>query len=97
MQSTEQLFIALSNISQNKRHHILTPKTSKHAWHLVVKDPGDWNQVSKIIKQVLEEGKMSTYGPVLKKELCCMNHIVEVSIAPLSDGSFSIADAWVKT
>lgn len=97
LQNIDECLIALSKTQKNKIHHILMPTTGKHAWHLVVKNPLDWNQVARVIEQVLIDGTISPYGPVFKKELSFKGNIVEVIIAPFDDGSLSIVDAWVKT
>jgi hypothetical protein len=85
------------SLDKNKIHHILTPKTGSHAWHLVVEDPLNWDQVIRVIEKVIEKGKISPYGIVFQKKLSFKGQMVEVIIAPFSDGSFSIADAWVRT
>ena len=86
---------ALSNLGANKIHHILQ---EKHAWHLVTDSPDDWQSVSRIIADVLENGDEVRYGRnALARDMKVGDQTVRVTYMKLDDESIRISDAWVVT
>jgi len=92
-----EIIAEVSALGQNKIHHILAIKSGKHAWHKVVQDPTNWNEVAIIISRTMQQGKEIGYKLVSKKYLTVNDSIVEVIFKRFSDGSIAISDAWVKT
>ncbi|MDR0299415.1 MAG: hypothetical protein LBI13_04960, partial [Streptococcaceae bacterium] len=89
----EALAPEVESIDENGIHHILQ---SSHNWGKVVEDPNDWNQVSKIVSKVMEEGTEGPYRGVFKKALEVNGKIVEVTYNKMENGEIKISDAWIK-
>lgn len=83
----------VSELGPNKINHILQ---DKHLWSKVVSDPNDWNQVSKVMSKVMEQGVEGPYKDVFSKILDVNGHTVEVTYTKLSNGIIKISDAWVR-
>ena len=93
----EHITTAINEIIPNKIHHILTPKTGKHAWHLVCENALDWSEIKEVIKKVMLEG-ITTYRKVgFQKTLQIGTEDVVLTFIQRSNGSLVISDAWVKT
>lgn len=87
--------VAAISHNLNKINHILTPQTGKHAWHKVVNDPKDWNQVAQVISEVMTKGVPGTHkNQALKKSLNIGKETVEV-IYVVINGQVKISNAWV--
>ncbi|MEB2280720.1 hypothetical protein LAV73_12000 [Lysinibacillus xylanilyticus] len=77
-------------------HHILQ---YKHAWDKVVTDKNNWDEVSKVISNVMENGTEGPYKKsALKRSISVNDQIVEVTFVKLpTNRKIKISDAWVKT
>lgn len=85
---------ALNELDPNKIHHILL---EKHAWHLVTDKPNDWDSVSRIIADVMENGSEVPYGRAFAKDMRVGDQTVRVTYSKAADESIRISDAWVIT
>jgi hypothetical protein len=83
----------VSDLGPNKVNHILK---DKHLWGNVVNSANDWNQVSKVMSKVMEQGVEGPYKDVFSKTLDVNGHTVEVTYTKLSNGIIKISDAWVR-
>ncbi|HHW37559.1 MAG TPA: hypothetical protein GXX18_10035, partial [Bacillales bacterium] len=84
----------VSSLGTNKINHILQ---DKHAWGRVVKNKRNWDEVSKVISNVMRHGKESSYKSVRMKSMKVNGSTVEVTFIRMKDGTIKISDAWVKT
>lgn len=95
--NAECIATAINDIIPNKIHHILTPKTGKHAWNRVCKNALDWNEVKEVIRKVMSEGIIEPRKIGFQKTLTMGVDDVVVTFIHKSDGTLVISDAWVKT
>lgn len=90
---------AVEALGENARRHILS---DKHNWSKVVKDARSWDEVSKVISDVLNNGTESIYkstksDTVYKKTLEVSGQSVEVTYIKGAGGEISkIGTAWVQ-
>lgn len=92
---TGKVISEVSELGSNKIHHILQ---DKHAWDKVVTDKNNWDEVSKVISNVMENGTEGPYKKsALMKSMSVNGQIVEVTFVKLPNGTIKISDAWVKT
>jgi len=92
---TGKVISEVSELGSNKIHHILQ---DKHAWGKVVTDKNNWDEVSKVISNVMENGTEGPYKKsALMKSMSVNGQIVEVTFVKLPNGTIKISDAWVKT
>lgn len=88
----------LQRVKVDKILHILNgSKLSNHAWDKVVSNPNDWNAVSNLIENVLDNGVGLTYGAASSKVLQISGEFVQVTYGYGADGLIRIGDAWVVT
>ncbi|GGE06399.1 hypothetical protein GCM10011571_04410 [Marinithermofilum abyssi] len=91
---TGKVVSEVSELGSNKIHHILQ---DKHAWDLEVKNKNSWEDVSKVISNVMRNGTESAYKTVRMKSMKVNGQTVDVTFVRLKDGTIKILDAWVKT
>jgi hypothetical protein len=85
----------LAGLNENKIHHILEgSKGCNHKWEKLVPDKS-WNNISKIIENVMETGSEKPYGSAKLRFKIIKGEIVEVTYVVI-DGVMKISDAWVK-
>ena len=88
----------LQRVKADKVLHILYgSKLSDHAWNKVVTNPNTWNEVSKVIANVLDNGIGLPYGTASSKVLNISGEVVQVTYGFGTDGLIRIGDAWVVT
>ncbi len=64
-------------------------------WGKVVRNPKDWNDVSKVISTVLKKGRESRYKSVRKKIYKIKKKTVVVTFKRSGEKKY-ISDAWVR-
>ena len=89
----------IDQIDDNKIKHILQ---GKHNWDkfglggdLNNNDPGRWEKIKTIVRDVLKKGLEEPYGSAFKKSKIVNGNIVEVSYIVIN-GIKRVSNAWVR-
>lgn len=93
----EEIITAIAKIEDNRIHHILTPKTGKHAWNRIITGEITWEKVKLIIEKVMLEGAIEMQDFHLEKHLNIGREKVVVTFKHKLDGALTIGNAWVET
>jgi len=90
-----QILYHLESLDENKIKHIIEGSAnSNHKWEKLVSDK-NWNDIKKIIKEVLETGSDDSYKRIKSKIKNIKGEIVEVAYIE-KDGIIKISNAWVR-
>ena len=90
----EILIKSLDTVNEHKKKHILD---EKHDWEKVVENPKDWEDVSKVIKEVIKKGANEQYQKKgLKKVLEINGHKVVVTYSNKPGEMPKVGNAWVE-
>lgn len=93
----KQVDTAVNNLSSNNRTHIMN--NTGHKWNSMFPGPNNnnkWEQIKKVIKQVMMDGNETKYGSAFKRTLRVNGRTVEVTFQKLGKGIIRISNGWVK-
>jgi hypothetical protein len=94
----EEIINAIAKIDSNRINHILTPKTTHHAWEKIISGEIRWEKVKSIIEKVMLEGEsVKVKGDIVTQQLHMNGEKIIVMYRHIQNKLTSIVNAWVET